>query len=75
MTKGDATLQALKLLVPPSKMVLITGFISECDVVSARKDIPHINKHDLVAIVQKHPPNTGAFHTINFGDIRQHAKN
>jgi hypothetical protein len=63
---GEKILRALTTLTNPSKVFLVTGFISLIDVPEQG-----VKRGDLVALVQKQPPNTGYFHVISFGSITE----
>ena len=63
---GNKILRALTTLVNPSKVFLVTGFVSMLDIPEEG-----IKAGDLVAVLQKIPPNTGLFHTISFGSVTE----
>jgi hypothetical protein len=63
---GDKILRALTTLINPDKVVLITGFISLADIPEEG-----VKKGDLVAVVQKAPPNAGYFHYFSFGSVTE----
>jgi hypothetical protein len=63
---GEKIIRALTTVVNPSKVFLVTGFISLADIPEER-----IKAGDLVAVVQKQPPNGGYFHYFSFGSITE----